>query len=316
MSIDAVLNGAFSSLKTVQQQIALTSNNINNANTHGYTRKSVGLSPTGDGVNQVGVQITNFARATDRILLKQVNAAITDSGAKDVQKRYLDQVQNILGSSSDSVKLTTYLSDFASSWQQLQAEPENNALQSQVIATGSSFANEVRRTAAQIEQLDRNIQSDTSAAVTDLNSALKIIDTANANIAQALSSNLPIGNYEDQRDAAVQTIAQYVDVRVIERNNGQIALYTPQGYGLLDGKASQFSFSGNTITVTGSATSVNNELRGGKLKALLDLRADTSPAAADPDPTQEVVRKLRSQLDTVASSFLTAATSPDSFAQA
>lgn len=316
MSLDTALSGALTSLKTVQQQIALVSNNINNANTPGYTRKTVNLAPVGDGVDLVGVKINDYARASDATLLKQLNVAAAENGFKSAQNQYLSQVQDILGSSSDNVKLTNDLEAFASAWRQMQAEPENSALQNQVIAAGNSFAGTVRSVSGKIEQLDRAISSDISTAVTDLNGALQDIEKANAQIAQALAGGTPTGDYEDQRDVALQKIAQYVDIRVMPRNNGQIAVYTPYGFAMLDGKAQQFSFSSGNITLTGSSTVVNNDLKAGRLEALLALRADTSPAAANPDPTQEVIRKLRSQLDALVGGFLTATTSPDSFAQA
>lgn len=315
MSLDTALSGALTSLKTVQQQIALVSNNINNANTPGYTRKSANLAPIGDGVNLVGVKINDYARASDATLLKQLNAASAENGFKSAQNQYLSQVQDILGSSSDNVKLTNDLEAFASAWRQMQAEPENSALQNQAVAAGNSFASTVRTIAGKVEQLDRAITSDISTAVTDLNNALQDVAKSNAQIAQALASGTPTGDYEDQRDTALQKIAQYVDIRIMQRNNGQVAVYTPYGFSMLDGQAQQFSFSGNSITPTGSSTVVNADLKGGRLEALLALRADTSPAAASPDPTQEVIRKLRSQLDTLVSGFLNATTAPDSFAQ-
>lgn len=316
MSLDTALSGALSSLKTVQQQISLVSNNINNANTPGYTRKTASLSPIGDGVELVGVKISDYQRASDKTLLKQLNAAIADSSMKGAQKQYLAQVQDILGSSSDTVRLTNSVESFASAWRQMQAEPENTALQSQVITSGNSFASEIRAIAGKVEQLDRAIQSDISTGVSDLNNALNDIVTANGKIAEARAAGTATGDYEDQRDVALQKISQFVDIRVLERSNGQIAVYTPQGYALLDGKASQFSYSGGNVTVSGSSTIVNSNLTGGRLEGLLNLRADTSPAAADPDPIKEVIRKLRNQLDSLISGFLTATTSPDSFAQA
>jgi flagellar hook-associated protein 1 len=316
MSLDTALSGALSSLKTVQQQIALVSNNINNANTPGYSRKTANLSSIGDGVLLVGVKISDYQRATDKTLLKQLNASLAESGFKSAQQQYLDQIQDILGSSRDNVRLAKNLEAFASSWRQLQAEPENTALQSQVISSGNGFASEVRRLASQVEQLDRAIQSDIQTGVGELNTALKDIEKINGQISQALAVGTPIGDYEDQRDVALQKIAQYVEIRVLERGNGQISIYTPQGYALLDGKPQQFDFNAGIITIAGSSTVVNDNLRSGRLQALLALRADTSPAAAAPDATQEVIRKLREQLDSVVNGFLTATTPPDSFAQA
>ena len=120
MSLDTALAGALSSLQTVQQQISLVSNNINNANTPGYTRKTANLAPVGDGVTLVGVKINDYARASDATLLKQLNAAAAESGYKAAQSQYLDQIQNILGASNDNLKLVTDLEAFASAWRRIR----------------------------------------------------------------------------------------------------------------------------------------------------------------------------------------------------
>ncbi|MEJ0061971.1 MAG: flagellar hook-associated protein FlgK [Alphaproteobacteria bacterium] len=314
MSLDTAMSGATSALRTVQQQISLVSNNINNATTPGYTRKGVNLSPMGDGVELVGVKISDYTRATDSNVLKQLAAALATDGMKSAQQEYLSQVQDILGSSSDNVRLTAAVQAFGDSWTQLQAEPESVALQNEVIRNGTSLAAEIRRISSQVEQLDRSIQSDISSSVTELNQALRDVESANSQIATAHAAAQPTGNYEDQRDVALQKIAQFVDIRVMDRSNGQIAVYTPKGYALLDGQPQQFAFDGTNVTVAGSATVVNANLAGGKFEGLLGLRANSSPAAADPSPTQEVIRKLRAQLDQIANGFLADTTGPDSFA--
>ena len=67
-----------------------------------------------------------------------------------------------------------------------------------------------------------------------------------------------------------------------------------------------------------SGQPVNNLLREGKIKALLNLRYDGTTAGqpASADPASEVIRKLRSQLDMVVSAFTTTTGNPPTFAAA
>jgi flagellar hook-associated protein FlgK len=59
-------------------------------------------------------------------------------------------------------------------------------------------------------------------------------------------------------------------------------------------------------------------MREGKIKALLNLRYDGTAAGqpASADPASEVIRKLRSQLDTIVSAFTTTTGNPPTFAAA
>ena len=316
MSLDAALSGALSSLQTVQRQISVISNNINNANTPGYTKKTVATESVGDGVTLVGVKVSDISRASDSTLLKSLNISIANEGMVSTQQQYLTRLQGILGTGSNNVQLTSTIQTFAADWNLLQAEPESTALQSQIISDATAVANTIKNVANQIEQLDRSITTDISSTVAQLNQALASIQSLNQQIANAKAGGLPIGDYEDQRDQQVKTIAQFVDVRVLQNGNEQIAVYTPQGFSLLNGDALQFAFDGTNVTLVGSSTSVSSSLSGGKLEALLSLHADSSPAAADTTPTKEVIRKLRNQLDQLANGFLANTTSPDSFAHA
>jgi flagellar hook-associated protein FlgK len=109
-----------------------------------------------------------------------------------------------------------------------------------------------------------------------------------------------------------------VDVRSVERENGAIALFTPAGLSLLDGAPARFSFDGTNVISVDSGQPVNNLLREGKIKALLNLRYDGTSAGqpASADPASEVIRKLRSQLDMVVSAFTTTTGNPPTFAAA
>ncbi|MGB4101813.1 MAG: flagellar hook-associated protein FlgK [Alphaproteobacteria bacterium] len=316
MSLDAALSGALSSLQTVQRQISVISNNINNANTPGYTRKTVQTESVGNGVTLVGVKISNIARTNDETLQRSMNISTSNESLVATQQEYLARLQGILGTGSNNVQLTNTIQTFAADWNLLQAEPESVALQNQIISDGTAVANTIKSVANQIEQLDRSIISDISGTISQLNSALQSIQKLNAQIADAKASGLPIGDYQDQRDQAINLIAQFVDIRVMQNGNDQIAIFTPQGFNLLNGDPEQFAYDGVNLTLVGSSTSVSANLTGGKLEALLNLRADSSPAAANTDPTREVIRKLRNQLDQLANGFLAATTSPDSFAQA
>src|SRR4029450_12841837 len=85
----------------------------------------------------------------------------------------------------------------------------------------------------------------------------------------------------DQRDQIVRELANLVDVRSVERENGAIALFTPAGLSLLDGAPARFSFDGTNVVSVDSGQPVNNLLREGKIKALLNLRYD-GPSAGHP----------------------------------
>jgi flagellar hook-associated protein 1 FlgK len=126
------------------------------------------------------------------------------------------------------------------------------------------------------------------------------------------------GDLIDKRDALVRQIAQLVDVRTIERSDGTVSLFTTGGMSLLDGAPRKFSFDGTNVIDVESNQVVSTQIRDGKLKALLDIRQDNSSTnqPASSDPAVEVIRKLKSQLDLVASAFTSTVGNPTTFESA
>ncbi len=116
----------------------------------------------------------------------------------------------------------------------------------------------------------------------------------------------------DQRDNLVRQIAQYVDVRTVEQDDGSVSLFTSAGLQLLDGPPSLFSYDGTNVTRVGDTAPINNQLTGGRIHALLNFRQDSS-ASGKPvsmDPGTEVIRKLRAQLDMMVGALTTTSGTP------
>lgn len=301
MSLLSAINTSLSGLRTVTSELQMVANNISNASTAGYTRKSAEISTS---VNGVGVTIASYTRATDTVLAATLNDAISESSMLGTQESYLDQVQTILGTdSSDNPPLSSAISKFSSAWTQLAAQPESAVQQQAVLSAATNLVTQVQAAAADVEDLDRLVQDDTNASLSDLNSLLQQIRALNGKIAKATTAEQPTGDLEDSRDLLIQQVAAYTNVTVMTRELGQVALYTPGGYQLIDGDSVQsFSYDGTNVTSAGnSAQSLNSVLLGGKIQALVDFRALSSPVSTD--PTANVIQKLRAQLDAIADAF-------------
>jgi flagellar hook-associated protein 1 len=318
MSLLSALSVSMTSLRTIQASIATTSSNIANATNDTYTRKKLVVESLSNASNPYGgVGIGGYARESDAVLAKSARDAASDFSNLSTQLDYLNRIGSLFGTTTDSTNLSTYISDFSAAWSALQAAPENATRQSEVVRAGTNVAAEIQRLSAGIEDIDRQAKADISSSVDDLNTSLQNIQKLNGDISAGTISGLPVGDLEDQRDREVAKIASLTHVSVYQRENNTIALYTADGYPLLDITPTKVAFNGTNVTDSLTGTSITNRLTGGKLQALTDLRADTSPATASGNPGSEVIRKLRSQLNTLASSFLsTAASTPQSFASA
>ena len=83
MSLDIARLIAFSGLSATQVQISVTSSNISNADTTGYTTKTANqTSSVTNGVG-TGVTVTGITSTVDKLLLKSLIGATSELGAAD-----------------------------------------------------------------------------------------------------------------------------------------------------------------------------------------------------------------------------------------
>ena len=319
MSLNAALNAAISGLRVNQAHVQLVSANVAHANDPGYTKKTLVREAANLGEGQVGgVQIAGFEAAISAQLRRQYESFTSTNGLTSTQQQYLSRIQTLLGASSDTAALPDLFNKFTAAWQSFQSQPESAAAQRQVIALGDQLAAEVRRISAGIDQIDGEIRKDLDSSTDELNDKLARVFELNLRIKASDPNGAERLELIDQRDQIVRELANLVDVRSVERENGAIALFTPAGLSLLDGAPARFDFDGTNVISVDSGQPVNNLLREGKIKALLNLRHDGTAAGqpASADPASEVIRKLRSQMDMVVSAFTTLAGNPPTFAAA
>ncbi|HWT97956.1 MAG TPA: flagellar hook-associated protein FlgK, partial [Terriglobales bacterium] len=319
MSLTSALNTAIASLQVNQSAISLLSSNVAHANDPNYTKKTLATESLYNGPNQPGgITVAGYANAVNEAMRKQYEALTAQSSTTSTTSDYLSRVQNILGSSTDSASLPSLLSDFTAAWQQYQANPDSATAQQQVVSLGQRFAASVNDAATQIDSLDNDVKNDTDNSVKSLNDLLEQVYNINVQLKGTSANDAGRGTLIDQRDALVRQVAQLVDVRTIERSDGTVSLFTTGGMSLLDGAPRKFSFDGTNVIDVESNQVVSSQIRDGQLRAELDFRMDNSSLnqPASSNPGTEVIRKLKSQLDLIASAFTSTTGNPATFASA
>jgi len=319
MSLTAALNSAVSALRVNQAQVQLVSSNIAHAQDPNYTKKLLKTESVTYGNGQVGgVMISGYASTLSITLRKQVEAQTATSGASEATNQYMARIQDLLGTSADQSSLTKAMNSFLSAWQDFQAEPDSAAAQQAIIGAGSQIGDEIHRVAAGIDQLDTDVRTDLGSSVDDLNDLLKQLFQVNLQMKTAQTDSSASADLMDQRDNLVRQIAQYVDVRTVEQDDGSVSLFTASGLQLLDGPPSLFAYDGVNVIRVSDGASINNQLSGGRIHALLNFRQDTS-ASGKPvsmDPGTEVIRKLRAQLDMIVQALTATTGTPPSLSAA
>lgn len=299
MSLTQAISIALTSLRVNSQMMSVTSNNIANAQTEGFSSKSAVLSNVTYGSDPGGVAVVSYTRATDQAVSNNLQAAITDSSYYSTLNDYMLQVQTNFDSTSDNPALSSAMSAFASAWSTYSSSPESTIEKTNVLNAGRSLASVITSISSKTVALDRQVQQDLNAAVSTLNNDLQKIATLNQQIQDATTSGQPAGDLQDKRDAVVRDIATYTQIVVQARVNGQVAIYTSSGQALVDGTyANTYSFDGTNI-YDNNSVNVSSFLAGGSIEAGINFRDTSTAAAASTEQGVGVIAKIQSQLSLI-----------------
>ena len=288
------LQTALSGVQAAQEELEVTSNNIANANTAGYSDEVVNLGQAppittnlGDTLNGAGEQIgtgvdaTSISRQRNQFLdVAYRNQSAASSGATTEQS-YLNQVQTALNEPNNGI--SSQLGTFWSDWNQLANDPTSAAAKAAVVNDGTTLTTSFNQLSQQLGQ----IQTQATQQFTSLTGPGGQVETdanqiaqLNTAIKQQQAAGVTPNNLLDQRDQALDDLSTLANVSVVTNSDGTVTV----GFG---GAGSPL-VNGATVNWPQTLTSSS----GGTLGALLNL---TQPGGE--------IAKYSSQLDGVAASL-------------
>lgn len=219
----STFNTATSGIAAQQKALDVTSHNIANANTAGYTRQRVQMeatSPSGvsiDGTTKgmvgTGVNVTDVQRIRDSFLDYQVRDETSIKGTYDSKNEYLGQLQNIMNEPSDS-GISTLLGNFFSSWQSLSQNPQSSNARTVVAQQTLTLTDALNNTYNKLQTLKSDCQTSLDSTVSQVNDTLKQIDTLNQQIMNVKSSGNDPNDLMDKRDLLIDTLSQNFNISV------------------------------------------------------------------------------------------------------
>jgi flagellar hook-associated protein 1 FlgK len=290
-TIASMMDIARQALIADQEALNVTSSNVANQNTVGYTREVVNFQSLdavtlNGGAVGVGVTATETSQR-DRVLDQQVQQQTQTQAQAGALQSALQQIQNIFGlssstSSASSTVLGTAINSFFSSLSALTSNPSDSATRQNVLSTASSMTGAFNSAASQLTQISSNLDQQVVSDVSQVNSLTTTIASLNGQIASQ-SPNSDAGTLEDQRQLAITQLSQLVGLDQISTQQNGITLTTTGGAVLVSGDQ---SYAMNT-TQTGGTThilagvggqDVTSNLSGGDLGGALTARDQQLPS--------------------------------------
>ncbi len=290
-TITSLMNIAQQALLADQAALNVTSNNVANQNTAGYTREVVNFQ-TVDSVTLSGGTFGSGVTASatsqrDRVLEQQVQNQTQTQAQTGALEFALQQIQNVFGltstaSSASSTVLSTATNAFFGALSALASNPSDTATRQSVLTAANALAGAFNSAANQLTQVYSNLNQRVGGDVGQVNSLTATIATLNSQIT-SLSPNADAGPLEDQRQLAITQLSQLVGLDQISTENNGMTLTTSGGAVLVSGSQ---SFALSTTQVAGKThilagvdgQDVTSNVAGGDLGGVLQARDQKLPS--------------------------------------
>jgi flagellar hook-associated protein 1 FlgK len=238
-SIGSILSKARTAMSASQTAIDVVSHNVANASTEGYSRQRaelVAATPqiTPNGIIGRGVEVNDIARLRDSLL--DITYRNETSGSAYWQRRgtLLGQVEALHGDLG-APGLSSALDQFWTSWSDLANDPTNNGARTLVKSAAEDVIAQLTRLSNGLDQIQGAGDLRLRADVDQVNQLTSNIAALNKRIVAAEAGGYTAGDLRDARDLAIDQLATFASVQVVQRGNGSVGV-SMNGISVVDGE--------------------------------------------------------------------------------
>jgi flagellar hook-associated protein 1 FlgK len=315
------VNNALSALRYQQVVMDVTSGNIANVGTDGYSRRRVdGVSvgaPTQpalwsryDGYGD-GVRVGGLSRLVDPLLDARARREHGNQSFLDVRQAVLSRVESGIGEPGDS-GVSAAITQFRDSWQDLANSPGSEAARSQVLSRAHTVADAFAVQTRNITAEEGDQRQALLAQVGEVNTLASDLASANRSIHNAQLAGTDAGTLLDKRDQLALRLSELTGATATPNANGGldvtvagVALVSGSTAGSLqitsgvnpDGTADGSALSFGVAPAGGGAGQDVTGRLGGSVGAVAELLTTTLPGYRA--GIEQVAKQLADQVNAV-----------------
>jgi len=231
----STLNIGTSGMSAQQKAIDVTSHNIANANTEGYTRQRAIIEATrpydmpsvnnaiGAGQVGTGAFVSAIQRVRDDFLDYQIRNETSTKGTYETRDNYLTQVESIFNGLSDT-SISTLMGKVFNSWQSLSTQAQTSSAKTLVAQQSVALTGELNHTYSQLQNLKADSQSYLNQQVVEVNSIFDQIDSLNQQITRVKVSGSEPNDLMDKRDLLLDKLSENFNINIDKKSYDGIDL--------------------------------------------------------------------------------------------
>ena len=268
----------------------VTAQNIANASSEGYVRRSArlaevsstgGMGAVGD-VSLSGVRLEGVVRNADLFRQAEVRRTGADAARADAEVAGLENVQAAVEQSN----VYNAMVGFEGSLQQLVGDPTSASLRANVIESARTMVGTFNIAASALDAVGTGLRFEATDAITQVNTLSGELARVNLRLARAADASSDQTSLLDQRDSLLQQLSAFTDVStrinadatVELRLGGASGPLMVQGgsagtLGMTTAGDGTMSFAVSGFTASPAAAALTGGSLAGKAQALVKLAA-------------------------------------------
>lgn len=288
-----------SGVRAYQSALTTTSDNIANAGTTGYVRRTTTLAEIGVGssvqLTGSGVTVAGIARSADMFRSADVRQTTSDVSRSDGGIVWMERIEDALGSRALSTRMTAFFNAATT----LSADPSANAPRQAMMEQAESVAQSFSGTIKALDDASINLDAMAGNVAEKLSNNASALARINDGLARVARGSVGEAQLLDQRDRMLDEMSEMIDIDVQFDPVGRVTVRAGGG----DTPPLVHGIQASTVRFWRDETSgvpVFAAMRDGR-ETVLSPRGGTTAGMAD---GAQRIREMRGQVADLAQTFV------------
>ncbi|MEX0642979.1 MAG: flagellar hook-associated protein FlgK [Pirellulales bacterium] len=295
MSLFGAIQLAGNTLRAMQIGLQVVGNNIANANTPGYVRQEAVYVPApvqkqGNLILGLGVQVDSIVQKIDSFVLERLVGARGDRANAEVQEQTYRDLEVLFNELSADVDLSSSMTDFFNSVDEVLKDPGNIATRNLAIGKGIALTENIGNLHSRVysirEELNDRVIS-TADQINNLTEEIRLLNIQIASTEGGDTSGSQAGGLRVKRQTAVDKLSELVGIQIKEQPSGGLSVSIGGDFLVFEGqrRAVEIGTSNSNGIALGvvqfSDTKSALQLTAGELQGLYGARDEITQGALD-----------------------------------
>jgi len=275
---------ANSGARAAKVALDVTANNIANASSEGYVRRTVSLAELSSNtiaaaptaINLAGVRVAGVVRNADAFRQAEVRRTGADAARAGAEVQGLENIEAAV----EQTGVYESITNFEAGLQQLLSDPTDGSLRAAVVEQGRTLAETFNVTASSLDAVGEGLRFEAQDGIDNVNRIAGELARVNLRLSRAADKSSDQTSLFDQRDALLQDLSEQIGIHTtFDGDTGIVTVKLGSSSGpdlVLGGTGGTLAMTAAadgtvTFTLDGNAATVSSGAIAGKAQALTEL---------------------------------------------